>query len=383
MSLQSVRALIRLRQKGEIPVVEITNCAGRFDELRQAFPSLRPPFRPAAQNQDRHLRAAKAKLGCCDEHLMTNTIATESNAAGKRDELRWGIDLGGTKIEGAILAPGNRAVALHRLRVPTEAEKGYAHIISQIAKLVSELETVSGRGRPQSIGIGTPGVTDPASGALKNSNTVCLIGQPLRHDLQAKLGCAVHLANDANCFALAEATLGAAQGKHVVVGLILGTGVGGGIVIGGKVLEGLHGIAGEWGHNPLGGESAPCYCGRRGCIETVIAGPALERFYAGLAGEARRLPEIVSRAGTGDAHAAATLRRLGEKFGEAIAAVINILDPDAIVIGGGVGNVNELYTESARAEVRRHLFNPELKTEFLRPKLGDSAGVFGAAMLTR
>jgi len=165
------------------------------------------------------------------------------------------------------------------------------------------------------------------------------------------------------------------------MGLILGTGVGGGVVVNGGLLEGLHGIAGEWGHNPLRGESTPCYCGREGCIETVIAGPSLERFYRGQTGETVRLPEIVARAASGEAAAVATLERLREKFGEAIAAVLNILDPHAIVIGGGVGNIDLLYTEATRQAVLKHTFNGEVRTNFLKPALGDSAGVFGAAML--
>jgi N-acetylglucosamine kinase len=167
-----------------------------------------------------------------------------------------------------------------------------------------------------------------------------------------------------------------------VVGLILGTGCGGGIVVDGRVLDGLHGIAGEWGHNPIGGERTPCYCGRRGCVETAISGPALERHYRSLSGRSLRMPDIVRRAGEGDRAAQATLRRLQSKFGEAIAAVINIVDPDAIIIGGGVGNIDLLYTEATRRAVLRHVFNPVLHTEFLRPILGDSAGVFGAAMLS-
>lgn len=293
----------------------------------------------------------------------------------------WGIDLGGTKIEGAILVAGHGSRAEHRLRLPTEAARGYEHIVGQIGQVIERLETASGSRRPNLIGIGTPGVTEPTTGVLKNSNTVCLNGRPLRRDLEQALGCAVHLANDANCFALAEATLGAARGRSVVVGLILGTGVGGGVVVNGQVLEGLHGIAGEWGHNPICGEPTPCYCGRRGCVETVISGPGLERFYAVQSGIERRLPEIVSLAAEGEPAATATLTRLVDKFGEAIAAVINILDPDAVVIGGGVGNIDALYTEATRRAVLRHLFNREIKTEFLRPELGDSAGVFGAAML--
>jgi len=294
----------------------------------------------------------------------------------------YGVDLGGTKIEGAVIDPRRPDRAVCRLRVPTESAKGYGHIRAQIVRLVAQLERESGTRRPRRIGFGTPGVTDPATGVLKNSNTTCLNGQRLREDLSADLGVEALVANDANCFALAEARFGAAHGRPVVIGLILGTGCGGGIVVDGQVLEGLHGIAGEWGHNPLRGERTPCYCGRRGCIETVIAGPALERFYRVRGGRRRALPEIVARAGTGDRAARATLSRLQRKFAEAIAAVINILDPHAVVIGGGVGNIDLLYAESTRREVLKHLFNPVVRTEFLRPALGDSAGVFGAALLS-
>lgn len=293
----------------------------------------------------------------------------------------WGIDLGGTKIEGAILDPTRRDRARWRLRVPTESERGYEHIVDQIRTLVERLESESGLERPSVIGFATPGTIEPATGVMKNCNTVALNGRALRDDLASSLGVEARLANDANCFALAESLLGAARGRRVVVGLILGTGVGGGIVVDGRVLEGLHGIAGEWGHNPMRGEHTPCYCGRRGCVETVISGPALERLYCGLTGNAVRLEEIVRRATRGEAAAVATLERLRSKFGEAIAAVINIIDPDAIVIGGGVGNIDALYDDDTRRGVLRHLFNPVLRTEFLKPLLGDSAGVFGAALL--
>jgi len=293
----------------------------------------------------------------------------------------WGIDLGGTKIEGAILDPSHPDKAVHRLRLPTESQLGYEHVLGQIQRVVEQLESASGLKRPDKLGLGTPGATEPAAGMMKNSNTTCLNGRALRADLSTRLGLEAHLANDANCFALAEATLGAARGCPVVIGLILGTGVGGGVVINGHVLEGLHGIAGEWGHNPLCGESASCYCGRKGCVETVIAGPSLEKFYHRQGGDDIRLPEIARRAQDGEPLALATLLRLQEKFGESIAAIINILDPDAVVIGGGVGNLDCLYTPAAREAVRKHTFNPEVRTKFLKPVLGDSAGVFGAAML--
>jgi len=295
----------------------------------------------------------------------------------------FGVDLGGTKIEGAAVDSDRPDVALCRLRVPTESDRGYDHVVAQIGRLVAEMEKAAGCGRPAAIGFGTPGSMDPATRLLKNSNSTCLNGRPVADDLSRALGVRAELANDANCFALAEALFGAARGRGAVVGLILGTGVGGGIVVGGRVLGGLHGIAGEWGHNPICGEAEPCYCGRKGCVETVIAGPALERFYWQRAGISIRLAEIAERARSGEAAAAETLGRLSSKFGEAIAAVINILDPDAIVIGGGVGNLEILYGEETRGAIRRHLFNPELRTELLRPALGDSAGVFGAAMLTR
>jgi predicted NBD/HSP70 family sugar kinase len=293
----------------------------------------------------------------------------------------WGIDLGGTKIEGTVLDPDRPAEPIARVRVETESSRGYDHVLRRIRFVVDELTTATGLPRPAAVGVGTPGTTEPATGLLKNSNTVCLNGRPLAADLSATLGAECRLANDANCFALAEATLGAARGRDVVLGLIIGTGVGSGVVVHGRVLQGLHGIAGEWGHNPVCSETTPCYCGRAGCVETVISGPALEQFYRTHSGVAATLSEIVRRAAAGDGDASGTLGRLIEKFGAAIAAVINVLDPDAIVIGGGVGNIDALYREETRAAIRRHLFNPDLRTEILRPTLGDSAGVFGAALL--
>ncbi|MEX1117266.1 MAG: ROK family protein [Terrimicrobiaceae bacterium] len=292
----------------------------------------------------------------------------------------WGLDLGGTKIEGAIFDPASPNTPVARLRLPTESAKGYDHVLGQIARVVAALEEQSGAACPPQIGAGTPGAIEPSTGKIKNSNTRCLNGRPFRDDLGRLLGSRVHCANDANCFALAEATLGAAKGENVVVGLILGTGVGGGLVVGGRLIQGVHGIAGEWGHNPLCGEQSPCYCGRKGCVETVIAGPSLERFYHERSGNSLSLRQIAAR--EGDPHAAATLARLQQKFGEAVAALINILDPDAIVIGGGVGNLSLLYDEQTRGEILKHTFNAGLKTKILKPVLGDSAGVFGAAMLT-
>jgi predicted NBD/HSP70 family sugar kinase len=293
--------------------------------------------------------------------------------------LVWGIDLGGTKVEGVVLDPDRFTEPRCRLRVPTEANRGYDHIISQIGRLLTEMERETGEARPEAIGIGTPGTSDPATGLMKNCNTTAFNGRPLSMDLERALGCRVALANDANCFALAEARLGAGRGAEVVFGVILGTGVGGGLVVNGRVLGGAQGIAGEWGHNLLEPDGAPCYCGRKGCVETVLAGPSLERFYAERSGERRRLPEILSRVDT-DAAAAATRERLMDQFGRALAVVVNIVDPHVVVLGGGVGSVPELRTEG-RESLARHVFNTTLATELKAPTLGDSAGVFGAAML--
>ncbi len=293
----------------------------------------------------------------------------------------WGIDLGGTKVEGVILPNPLSTEPICRLRVPTEADQGYPHILNQIERLIESMAKVSGCAKPTRIGIGTPGAFDRHIQAMKNCNTTVLNGKNLPKDLSEQLGMEVVVANDANCFALAEARLGAAKGYAVVFGVIMGTGVGGGIVVDGKVLNGAQGIAGEWGHNVLDEEGDMCYSGIKGCVESFISGPALEKFYAQQSGKTRKLPEIVEAYYQhGDQHAQATLQRLCHHFGRALATVINILDPDAVVLGGGVGNIEMLYTEGV-AELKKYVFNHRLETKILKPALGDSAGVFGAAML--
>lgn len=296
----------------------------------------------------------------------------------------WGIDLGGTKIEGVVLESQESSRVLSRMRIPTEQEHGYRHIINQIVKLVDMLRQDSGL-QPPRIGIGTPGAFDPNTGLHKNSNTTCLNGMPFRDDLQEALDLPLQMANDANCFAVAEARLGAVKealpDAKVVFGVIMGTGVGGGVVIEGKVLNGKQGIAGEWGHNFLDDSGGPCYCGKTGCVETIISGPALERYYESISGKNRRLKDIVERAESGtDPHAEKTMERLVYYFGKGLSGVINVLDPDAVVLGGGLGNIDRLYTDGLDS-VRQFVFNTRLDTTFLRPKLGDSAGVFGAALL--
>lgn len=296
----------------------------------------------------------------------------------------WGIDLGGTKIEGVVLESKENPEVIRRLRIPTEADQGYAHVLGQVHRLVEVLASETGV-KPMKIGMGTPGTIDPITRNLKNSNTTCLNGMPFQADLEKLLGIELAMANDANCFAVAETQFGAVKENmpeaRVVFGVIMGTGVGGGLVVDGKVINGRQGIAGEWGHNFLDERGGACYCGKTGCVETLLSGPASERFYESLTGEKLRLKEIVQRAENGeDAAATQTMQRLVELFGSAIAFIINIIDPDAIVIGGGVGNIDLLYTRGVE-EAKKHVFNPRLDTVFLKPRLGDSAGVFGAALL--
>ena len=296
----------------------------------------------------------------------------------------WGLDLGGTKIEGVILESIANPTPIVRTRVDTEAAKGYEHILGQIAKLVANMENQSGL-KPKALGIGTPGVLDPTLQVMKNANTTVLNGKPLKKDLEKALGLKIELANDANCFALAETHWGivhkSAPEARMVFGIIMGTGVGGGIVMDGKIWNGRHGIGGEWGHNFLDESGGPCYCGKTGCVETVISGPATERYYKSIAGEQLRLKDIVARyqAGT-DPAATKTVERLCHFFGKAVSVITNLLDPDVIVVGGGVGNIDALYSQGLRS-LGEFIFNNGVEVPLLKPSLGDSAGVFGAAAL--
>jgi fructokinase len=288
-----------------------------------------------------------------------------------------GIDLGGTKIEGIALDTALRP--LHRVRVATERERGYEHIVDRVAEVVAALRPHAPDVR--TIGIGTPGSLSARDGTLKNSNTTCLNGRPLHGDLEARLGLPVRLENDANCFALAEARDGAGRGHQMVFGVILGTGVGGGIVIGGRVWTGPQHIAGEWGHHAIDPAGPPCYCGARGCVETMLSGPALEAAYHAESGVDCPASDVARRAAAGEAAAAAVLDRYLDRFGRALANVVSILDPDVIVLGGGLSNLEPLYTRG-RDAVSRYVFNDELRTPIVRNRLGDAAGVLGAALLT-
>ncbi|MEJ7645458.1 MAG: ROK family protein [Chryseolinea sp.] len=307
-----------------------------------------------------------------------------NNKSGFKPGNLWGIDLGGTKIEGLILASAEDPQVLFRDRVPTEADKGYQSILSQVKKLVKMMSEAAAY-TPNRIGFATPGILDPKLGVMKNCNTVAMNGKPMKADLQNQLGIGIEIANDADCFALAEAQFGVVKqqfpGARIVFGVILGTGVGGGIVVDNKAIIGLQGIAGEWGHNYLDESGGPCYCGKSGCVEKVISGPALEQYYLKESGNKKTLKEIVSLSESGaDPFAAKTMARLVDFFGKALSVVINILDPDVVVIGGGVGNVDLIYT-TGMDSLRKNVFNNRLDTPVVRPLLGDSAGVYGAAFL--
>jgi fructokinase len=295
--------------------------------------------------------------------------------------LRIGIDLGGTKIEGILLAADGREV--FRERVPTPGGD-YRATLAAVQQLVFRLESRSGGAC--SVGIGMPGSVSRATARVKNSNSTCLNGQPLYRDLEKLLERPLRFANDADCFALSEATDGAAAGAAVVFGVIVGTGTGGGIVVNGRLLRGPNGIAGEWGHNPLpwpGTGELPgpaCYCGLAGCIETWLCGPGMAGDHRERTGEWLDAAEICHRAQAGDGGARDTLERYTDRLSRALASVINILDPDVIVLGGGVSNVASLYEEVPR-RWGRYVFSDRVDTKLARARHGDSSGVRGAARL--
>jgi fructokinase len=295
--------------------------------------------------------------------------------------LRIGVDLGGTKIEAAALDGSGRVVA--RRRRPTPAED-YERTLAAVAELVDEVESETGcRG---SVGVGIPGAISPKTGLVKNSNSTWLNGQPFDRDLSRRLGRAVRVANDANCFAISEAVDGAAAGAKIVFGVILGTGVGGGIVIDGRVLEGADAIAGEWGHNPLPAptdEERPgeiCPCGRRGCIETWLSGPALVRDHERATGRRWTATKIGEASAQGDAGAEAAVARLEERLARALGHIVNILDPEVIVLGGGVSNIARLF-RTVPLLIAPYVFSDRVVVRIVPPRHGDSSGVRGAAWL--
>lgn len=294
--------------------------------------------------------------------------------------MRLGIDFGGTKIEGIVLDRDGRERC--RERVPTP-QGDYWAILSAIQELVGRLENQVGA--VCRIGVGTPGALND-QGLLKNSNTIVANGKPIQQDLQKLLAREIRMMNDANCFALSEATDGAGKGKAVVFGVIVGTGVGGGVVVHGKLLQGLNRIAGEWGHNPLPWlfdderSGSACYCGKNACIETFLSGPGLERAYAQLAGECLSASAIVQAADAGAMPAKLMVQRYEVCMARALAHVINILDPDVIVLGGGMSNIQGLYHNVPRLWAE-YVFSDSVRTQLLPPVYGDSSGVRGAAWL--
>jgi fructokinase len=284
-----------------------------------------------------------------------------------------GIDLGGTKIEGICL--DDKLQTTQRKRIPTNQQNGYSSIVKSVVLLIQDLA----KNLPEySVGICTPGAISKKTGLIKNSNTQCLIGMPLKEDIERLLGQKIIMENDANCFAMAESTMGVAVGYEVVFGVIMGTGVGGGIIINGKIHKGRTNIAGEWGHHTLHQNGNKCYCGKLGCVETYISGPALEKRWSELTQKTDALTSIVQNLNSDKAQR--WKKEFLDNFGTALANVIDILDPDAIVLGGGVSNIDFLYTEG-RDSVYQHVFSDLIDTPILKNALGDSAGVFGAALL--
>ncbi len=294
--------------------------------------------------------------------------------------VRIGIDLGGTKIEVIALDLAGKELYRRRLQTPRD---DYPATLQAVKRLVDAAEAEVGAG---SVGVGIPGAISPASGRVKNANSTWLIGQPLDRDLATLLGREVRLANDANCFAVSEAVDGAAAGVEVVFGVIVGTGTGGGVVVGGRPLTGANAIAGEWGHNPLpwpGPDEQPgpaCYCGKCGCIETWLSGPGLSADHQRRTGQARDARAIALAASGGDSAAQESLRRYADRMARSLASVINILDPEVIVLGGGVSNIPQLY-QWVPELWGKYVFSDRVDTPLLPPKHGDSSGVRGAAWL--
>ena len=295
--------------------------------------------------------------------------------------MRIGVDLGGTKIEA--LALGDDGAVAGRRRVATPRDD-YAATLDAVARLVLDVEAEAGaRG---TVGVGMPGAISPATGVVKNANSVWLNGRPLAEDLARRLPRPLRFANDANCFALSEASDGAAAGARVVFGVIVGTGVGGGLVIDGRVWTGPNAVGGEWGHNPLPWPEAgewpgpPCYCGKTGCIETFLSGPGLARDHRQATGEEIPSEAIAARAEKGDRAAAAALDRYQDRMARALAGIVNVVDPDVIVLGGGMSNVRRLYAE-VPARWPRYVFSDRVDTKLLPPAHGDASGARGAAWL--
>ena len=290
---------------------------------------------------------------------------------------RIGIDLGGTKIEGVLLSSDNKMI--ERKRIHTKQEEGYESIIYRIVKLINNIKSISIK--DCQIGICTPGALDIKTGILKNSNTVCLIGKPIKEDLESELKCSIAIDNDANCFAMAEALLGSGKNYEIVFGVIMGTGVGGGLVLNRKIHHGRLFIAGEWGHQVLYPNGRDCYCNKKGCVETYLSGPSLEKEWEKNSNEFLPLKKIIELYDNRpNDNYTKWKNEFLSNFGIALSNVINIIDPDVIVLGGGLSNIDFLYSEGILS-VQKNIFSNKTDTPIVSNKLGDSAGVFGAALL--
>jgi fructokinase len=292
------------------------------------------------------------------------------------EPFRIGMDLGGTKTEAVLLDPAG--AVLFRERRVTPLDEGYHAVAASVAGLVRHVALQMPADLPYTIGVGIPGSVDAETGMVRNANSVCLIGQPFAHDLERLLGRRVGVRNDADCFTMAECRMGAGAGYGLVFGVIMGTGCGGGICIKGEVREGPHRICGEWGHFPVDPQGAECYCGNRGCIETKISGSGVEAAFLARYGEKLAMERIVLGAREGEPRCREAFHTFLDDFGRCLGGLISILDPDAVVLGGGLSNIDELYLEGLE-RVRHYAFHDRLRTPVLRNALGDSAGVFGAA----
>jgi fructokinase len=296
----------------------------------------------------------------------------------------WGCDLGNDTIHGIILKSAQEPEILYSRQLPTESHLGYAHVLDRVNELVQQLVTDAGY-RPTHLGLATPGSLVARTGLLKNTNIECLESQPLAADLAARLGVQTTVGNDANCLALAETRLGVVANRFpkakIVFGILMDRGIGGGLIVNGEIVRGNNGITGEWGHiylNPA--EPHPCFCGKRGCIESILSVPSLERFYTEICGVQRPLLDIVGRADTGDQAARATLQRLTNFFGHALSILVNVLDPDVIVIGGLTSGIKRLYTDGPHV-IASYVIDHHFETPVVASTLGEQAVALGAALL--
>jgi fructokinase len=307
----------------------------------------------------------------------------ELNAFNSAENL-WGCNLGNNTIEGVILKSALEPELIFSTQIPTESELGYEHVLGRVKTMVQQMQVSAGY-QPTRLGLATPGTLVMRTGLLKNTNIACLEGQPLAADLASRLGLETAVGNDANCLTLGETRLGVVAERFpdakIVFGILMDRGIGGGLVVNGRIVRGNNGITGEWGHiylNPS--EPHPCFCGKRGCIESILSVPALERFYQEICGTPRPLAEIVTRANTGDQAARATLQRLTNFFGHALSILVNVLDPDVIVIGGQTSSIGRLYTEGPHV-IASYVIDHHFETPVVQSQLGDLAAAQGAALL--